>query len=150
MRPAVCDCPVRAFSLRRALPLLLAVGVSCAHGLAQPQPPPVPRPSGPDRPAGASPDGVAALIGRLEKASLAGDRQAVLALGTTAISRPSFEDFAFTLITPTPTRVAMAERDRAPLADGRSQRLIVEIFAERGIEARLGTWRVDVTPGDTA
>jgi hypothetical protein len=151
MVTTVCGSPARRSGLRRRmLPLLLAVGVSCVNGVAGAQTPAVSSGSRPERAAGAPPDGVAALIGRLEQASLAGDRPAILALGTTTISRPSFEDFAFTLITPPPTRVAMAERDRAPLADGRSLRVIVEIFAERGIEARLGTWRVDVTPGDTA
>src|SRR6476661_9500299 len=74
----------------------------------------------------APPDGVAALIRRLEQATAAGDLAAVLALGDPAISRPSFEDFAITLTKPAPSRVVMNERDRAPLG-GRAQRLIVEI-----------------------
>ena len=92
------------------------------------------------------PDGVAPLLRRLEQAAAAGDRAAVLALGDPAISRPSFEDFAATLTTPPATRVVVNERDRAPL-DARTVRLVVEVFAERGIEGRLGTWRVDVRPG---
>ncbi|MDP9322392.1 MAG: hypothetical protein M3P13_02055 [Acidobacteriota bacterium] len=94
------------------------------------------------------PDGVAPLLRRLEQAAAAGDRAAVLALGDPAISRPSFEDFAATLTTPPATRVVVNERDRAPL-DAGTLRLVVEVFAERGIEGRLGTWRVDVRPGTT-
>src|SRR6266542_4359336 len=93
------------------------------------------------------PDGVASLLRRLEQAAAAGDRAAVLALGDPAISRPSFEDFAATLTSPPATRVVVNERDRAPL-DAGMLRLVVEVFAERGIEGRLGTWRVDARPGD--
>jgi hypothetical protein len=150
MITAVCGAAIRRSGLRGALPLLLAAAAACAHGPPAPQPPPSSAQARPPRAAGAPPDAIAALIDRLEQASLAGDRQAVLALGSPAISRPSFEDFATTLSSPRPDRLAMAERDRAPLADGRSQRLIVEIFAERGIEGRLGTWRLDVTPGEAA
>jgi hypothetical protein len=92
------------------------------------------------------PDGVAPLLRRLEQAAIAGDRAAVLALGDPAISRPSFEDFAATLTSPPATRVVVNERDRAPL-DAGTLRLVVEVFAERGIEGRLGTWRVDARPG---
>lgn len=94
----------------------------------------------------APPDGVAALLRRLEQAAAAGDRAAVLALGEPTISRPSFEDFAGTLVSPPPTRIIVTERDRAPVEAG-ILRLVVEVFAERGIEGRLGTWRVDVRPG---
>ena len=92
------------------------------------------------------PDGVAALLRRIEQAAAAGDRAAVLALGDPAISRPSFEDFAATLTSPPPTRIVVNERDRAPVEAG-ILRLVVEVFAERGIEGRLGTWRIDVRPG---
>ena len=94
-------------------------------------------------------DGVAALLRRLQQAAAAGDRDAVLNLGDPQVSRPSFEDFAATITTPPPTRVVVTERDRAPL-DGGALRLVVEVFIERGIEGRLGTWRVDVRPGAAA
>jgi peptidase M1-like protein len=139
---------VRGFPFRAARPLLLVLAVSCLPILAAPQTPTGSNPSRPERAAAAPADGIATLIRRLEQATAAGDRPAILALGALAISRPSFEDFAFTLTSPPPTRVAMFERDRAPLAGGRAQRLIVEIFSERGMEARLGTWRLDVSPGD--
>ena len=93
-------------------------------------------------------DGPTALLRRLESAVAATDAQAILALGHPGISLPSFEDFAATLTNPTPTRIVMNERDRMPL-DGAARRLILEIFAERGIEAWLGTWRIDLQPGPT-
>jgi hypothetical protein len=94
-------------------------------------------------------DNVAALLERLELAARAGDRGAVLALGDPAISRPSFEDFAGALTSPRASRVVVNERDRVPL-EGGTLRLVVEVFAERGIEGRLATWRVDVRGGVAA
>ena len=96
-----------------------------------------------------APDGVAALLRRLQQAAAAGDRVAVLGLGDPQISGPSFEDFAATITAPPPTRVVVTERDRAPL-EGGALRLVVEIFIERGIEGRLGTWRLDVRAGAAA
>jgi hypothetical protein len=94
-------------------------------------------------------DGVSALLRRVEAAAAAGDRAAILAVGDPAISRPSFEDFASTLTSPPPTRIVVNERDRAVLPTT-DLRLVVEVFAERGIEGRVGTWRVDVRRGATA
>ncbi len=94
-------------------------------------------------------DGVTTLLRRLQQAAAAGDRAAILALGDAQISRPSFEDFAATLTAPPPSRVVVTERDRAP-RDAGILRLVVEIFTERGIEGRLGTWRIDARPGDAA
>ncbi len=91
------------------------------------------------------PDGVATLLRRIEQAALAGDPDAVLALGEPGISRASFEDFANTLTSPRPNRVVAAERDRVPTTAG-TLRLVVEIFIERGIEGRLGTWQVELRP----
>jgi hypothetical protein len=91
-------------------------------------------------------DGAAGLIRRLEQAASNADPSAILGLGDPAISRPGFEDFATTLTSPPSTRIVVVERDRVALAGG-AQRIIVEIFMERGIEAQLGTWRLDVRPG---
>jgi len=90
-------------------------------------------------------DGVTTLLRRVEQSALAGDRAAVLALGDTGAGRASFEDFASTLTTPKPNRVVVAERDRVVTTAG-TLRLVVEIFIERGIEGRLGTWQVEVAP----
>jgi hypothetical protein len=141
--PGVCF-PVRA--VRRLLTGVI-LAVSCLPAASGQTPTGTP----PRQERAAAPaDGIATLLRRLEQATAAGDGPAVIALGIPEISRPSFEDFASTITNPSPTRVAMFERDRAPIAGSRSQRLIVEIFAERGIEARLATWRVDVTPGAAA
>ena len=94
-------------------------------------------------------DGIAPLVRQLEHAAAAADAPGILALGAASISRPSFEEFARSITTPAPTRLLLTERDRAPL-EGGGQRLIVEVFSEHGIEARLGTWRVDVRPGAAA
>ncbi len=91
-------------------------------------------------------DGVTGLLRRLEQGAAAGNRGAILALAEPAISRPSFDDFTLTLTSPSPTRVVVTERDRAPL-DAGVLRLVVEVFTERGIEGRLGTWRLDARPG---
>jgi hypothetical protein len=121
------------YRFRAALCLSLTLAGCPATALAQP----------------AAKDATAALVRQLEQAAAAADTRGVLALGDPGISRPSFEDFANTLTTPAPSRLVLNERDRAPL-EGRGQRLIIEVFSERGIEGRLGTWRVDVRPGATA
>ncbi|MDQ3211700.1 MAG: hypothetical protein M3Q85_03425 [Acidobacteriota bacterium] len=95
-----------------------------------------------------APDGVRILVGRLEEAAAAASTEGILALGDPGISRPSFEDFAYALTTPAPTRLVLNERDRVPMDDG-GHRLIVEVFTEYGIEGRLGTWRLDVRGGAT-
>jgi len=95
-----------------------------------------------------APDGVRILVGRLEEAAAAASTEGILALGDPGISRPNFEDFAYALTTPAPTRLVLNERDRVPMADG-GHRLIVEVFTEYGIEGRLGTWRLDVRGGAT-
>jgi len=95
-----------------------------------------------------APDGVRILVGRLEEAAAAASTEGILALGDPGISRPGFEDFAYALTTPAPTRLVLNERDRVPMDDG-GHRLIVEVFTEYGIEGRLGTWRLDVRGGAT-
>ena len=92
-------------------------------------------------------DGITTLIRQLEQAATAGTRAGVLALGGPAAGA-AFEDFATTLTTPPPSRLIANERDRVALTGG-TERLIIEVFAERGMEAWLGTWRVDVRPGQT-
>ncbi|HEX6973177.1 MAG TPA: hypothetical protein VF147_02185, partial [Vicinamibacterales bacterium] len=91
-------------------------------------------------------DAITTLVDRIEAAITAGDAASLLALGSPSANRANLEDFASLLTAPAPTRVVVTERDRAPL-DGGAQRVILEIFSERGPEARLGTWRIDATPG---
>ena len=89
-----------------------------------------------------SADRVAVLVARLEAAAAAGDTAGILALGAPDIDRDALEQFALRLSDPAPDRVLINERDRAALADG--SRVILEVFSERGIDGRLGTWRVDI------
>jgi hypothetical protein len=91
-------------------------------------------------------DGIAVLVDRLEAAVAVGDAAAILALASPQAERASLDEFATLLTSPVPTRVVVNERDRGPL-DGGALRVIVEIFSERGYEARLGTWRLDAKPG---
>src|SRR5215210_6040424 len=123
-----------ATTLRAALKIWLALALLWSPANAAGQPPA---------------DGVSALLQQLERAAAAGDQPAILALGDPAISRPSFEDFASTLAIPRASRLVVNERDRAPIAGG-NLRLVVEVFAQYGIEGRVGTWRVDVRPGTSA
>jgi hypothetical protein len=90
-----------------------------------------------------SADRVAVLVARLEAAAASGDKAAILALGAPGIDRDALEQFASHLTEPPPDRIVVNERDRAPLS-GSGSRVILEVFSERGIEGRLGTWRVDV------
>jgi hypothetical protein len=96
----------------------------------------------------AQPDAVTALVDRIEASITAGNAAALLALGSDEVDRASLEQFASILTSPVPNRVVVNERDRAPI-DGGAQRVILEIFSERGAEAQLGTWRIDATPGAT-
>jgi hypothetical protein len=94
-------------------------------------------------------DGVATLVRRVEQAGAAGNRPALLALAHPDIARTSLEDFATTLTTPRPTRLVVFERDRRTLSGG-TVRIIIEVFVERGIEAQVGTWTLDLRPGEAA
>ncbi len=90
-------------------------------------------------------DGVATFLLALEQAAANGDGAAIMRLcATTGCS--GVEELAATIGSPRPTRVIVKERDRAPL-DNDVLQLVIEVFTERGIEGRLGTWRLDVTPG---
>lgn len=89
-------------------------------------------------------DGIAALVARLEQAAGAGDRAALLSLASAEAAAGPFGELADALTGSKPTRVIVRERDRTTLPAG--HRVLVEVFAERGIEARLGTWALDVRP----
>jgi peptidase M1-like protein len=90
-------------------------------------------------------DAVSALVARLEQAAVIGDGSAIRALGTSDAPVPGLDEFA-DLAEPAPARFIIKERDRTPLLDG-SERLLLEVFIQRGSEARIGTWRMDVTRG---
>lgn len=94
------------------------------------------------------PDGIAALVVRLEQAAAAGDPAGILALAADAPGDPVLE-LADALTGSRPTAVVIKERDRTALGDGR-HRVLLEIFARRGIEAQVGTWTMDVRAGEEA
>ena len=90
------------------------------------------------------PDAIEKLIARLEQALAGGDRAALLALTVKDTDASTVDEFA-EAAGANPTRVVIKERDRLTLEDSRRQ-LLIEVFVERGIEAKLATWRVDVRP----
>src|SRR5688572_7717278 len=87
---------------------------------------------------GASPDRIPALVSRLEQAGAEGDRSAIEGLGVETYV-PGLAEFA-SLAAPVPTRFVVKERDRSELPDG-TQRLLLEVFTQRGSEAQITTWR---------
>ena len=85
-------------------------------------------------------DRFAGLVRAIERAGLAGDGAAIRALGTEAASAG---ELANALTAPAPSRLVIHERDRTEVGPAR-HRLLLEVFWERGLEGRLGTWVVDV------
>ena len=90
------------------------------------------------------PDAIEKLVVRLEQALAGGDRAALLALTVKDTDASTVDDFAEAAGTG-PTRVVIKERDRMAL-DGNRQQLLIEVFVERGIEAKLATWRLELRP----
>src|SRR5574339_1279092 len=78
------------------------------------------------------PDPIDLLVTRLQQAAEQGDVAAIEALAAEGSDRSGLEDFAGAMAVRT-ARVVVKERDRTPLDDG-GQRLLIEVFVERGIE----------------
>jgi hypothetical protein len=93
------------------------------------------------------PDAIEKMVARLEQALLTGDRPALLALTVKDADASTLDEFAEAAGT-SPNRVVIKERDRLAL-EGNRQQLLIEVFVEKGIEAKLATWRVDVRPPAT-
>ncbi len=92
-------------------------------------------------------DPVAALLGRIEAAVLAGTPERYLDLLSTLADRPAAASFLTAVATPGLTRVVIRERDRVDLAGtlpGDGYRLLVEVLRESGQRADVTTWRLDV------
>jgi hypothetical protein len=85
-------------------------------------------------------DLVSELVLQLEKVVQAGDRAALSAL---LLDEKQAPDLVATVGTGSARRVVIKERDRTPLPDN-SQRLLLEVFIESGVEGRLSTWSVDL------
>jgi hypothetical protein len=93
------------------------------------------------------PDGISALIARIEQAASAGDNRAIVALAAPGANRQTIQDFADSLAYTRPSRFVLKERDRSLLEDGVTARLLVELFVEIGNEGMAGAWRIDARPG---
>ena len=96
------------------------------------------------QPLPSAPDAIEKLVARLEQALARSDRAALLTLTVKDTDASTLDDFA-EAAGENPTRVVIKERDRLGL-EGNRQQLLIEVFVERGIEAKLATWRVDVRP----
>ncbi len=90
-------------------------------------------------------DRTTALVARLEQALAAGNIQAVISLGVEP-NAAGLRQFA-SIASPAPTRLIIKERDRTPLTPS-GQRLLLEVFAQYGVESTITTWRLDVTADD--
>ena len=90
-----------------------------------------------------SADRIGAFVARLEAAGGAGSRETIEALAV-GPGIPGLSEFV-RLVVPAPARLVVKERDRSELTDG-SQRLLLEVFAQRGSEAQISTWRMDLVP----
>jgi hypothetical protein len=114
--------------------LRVLLAVSLLWGLQAPVPP-------------TAVDPVDALVRHIETAAAAGNGATIGALG---VDGTAASELATALTSPPPNRIVVLERDRTQLPDGR-QRLLLEVFWERGLEGRLSTWTVDVvTSGETS
>ncbi len=92
-------------------------------------------------------DPIAALLGRIEAAVLAGAPDRYLDLLSALADRPAAAAFLKAVATPGLTRVVIRERDRVGLAGtlpGDGYRLLVEVLRESGQRADVTTWRLDV------
>ncbi len=89
------------------------------------------------------PDGIARLLAQIERALLTADPDQYLALLTPEADREAARAVAASLVGGRPLRIAVREQDRAPLNTAKS-RLIVNVFADFGLEGRVATWSMDV------
>jgi hypothetical protein len=93
------------------------------------------------------PDGVAALLARLEEVLRGGTPSGYLPLLSDTADRARATAFAGANVTAGSTRVVIRERDRQPLVGalpGDGYQLNVEVLVESGQRARLATWRLDL------
>ena len=89
-------------------------------------------------------DGIALLLAGLERAALAGDRAAVAQLGLDGENTPGLFELC-ALGSNRPAGFIIKARDQSPLENGQ-ERLLLEVFVQYGIEARIATWQLDVSP----
>jgi hypothetical protein len=92
-------------------------------------------------------DGVVRLLLRLEQVMQAGRPEAYMDLLSSLANRDLSWQAARELVGQGITRAVIRERDRGPLEGtlpGDGYRIMVEVFTERGAEARIVTWRLDI------
>jgi hypothetical protein len=99
-------------------------------------------------------DGIVRLLLKIEQIMQAGTPEAYMDLQSAVANRPLAQEAARALIVPDITRAVIRERDRTPLEGtlpGDGHRLMIEVFTERGAQARIVTWRLDIrrVPTDT-
>src|SRR5688572_17567311 len=87
-------------------------------------------------------DDVESLVLGLEAAAAAGDRAAILGFGAPGAAARGLEGFAG-LAVPAAQRFVIKERDRTK-SEQAVERLLVEAFVERGNEAEISTWMLDL------
>ncbi len=100
-------------------------------------------------------DGIVRLLLKIEQVMQAGNPDGYMDLLSSVAHRGLAREAAEALVVPGITRAVIRERDRGPLEGtlpGDGYRLMVEIFTERGRQARVVTWRLDVrrVPTDTS
>ena len=91
---------------------------------------------------GGQPDAIETFVAGLEQVAAAGDKEKILALVHPETDAGELADF-LEEATPAAPRLVIKERDRLAIETG-GQRLLLEIFVERGLEGRVSTWRVDL------
>jgi hypothetical protein len=92
-------------------------------------------------------DGVTGLLRKVEDALQSGDVSAYLGLLSSTAVRERARIFAETVMGDGATRAVIREEDRTQLfgtLPGDGYRLLLEVFAERGSDARLSSWQLDV------
>jgi hypothetical protein len=98
-------------------------------------------PAAAGQPGGQS-DAIEVFVAGLEQVAATGDKDKVLALTHPEADAGEFTDF-LEAVTPAAPRLVLKERDRLAIETG-GQRLLLELFVERGLEGRVSTWRVDL------
>jgi hypothetical protein len=88
------------------------------------------------------PDAVELFVAALEQAAATGDKDKVAALIHPEAAAGELADFLDAIL-PAAARLVLKERDRVAIETG-GQRLLLELFVERGTEGRVSTWRVDL------
>ena len=93
-------------------------------------------------------EGIALLLATLERAALAGDRAAVAQLGVDGDRTAGLLELC-ALNGNRPAGFIIKARDQSPLENGQ-ERLLLEVFVQHGIEARIATWQLDLVEAPAA